>query len=320
MATVSNSNTKAQILKAYEELLTELKASRKENTALQQEIEQKRKLVEKAKQATAEDATLPLKQLRSSINQQLDELEEALDSEQDKLKSIQDAIAIEKERLEEHYKLKTQAESLDALLITSKQKKEDLEEQYKQRKADLEAEIQETRLKWKREEEEFEYNLKISRKKEANDYEEKQVKLERELQEQKETFDKNFADREQAIIEKEGELVALQNQVESFEERLAKVVVEAEKQLQKQLSQEFEYQKLLENKDLQSELRLKDQIIENLKAKVEDQEKLIASLTGKVDNANDQVKDIALKAIENSSLRNITLSSERGKDDRNSDK
>lgn len=41
-------------------------------------------------------------------------------------------------------------------------------------------------------------------------------------------------------------------------------------------------------------------MIQNLQSKIEDQNQLIRQLTAKADGASDQVKDIALKAIEKS--------------------
>ena len=135
---VSNTNTKAQILKAYKELTDMLRQERQENTAMKRELENKRKIVAKAEEATQSDAPLGIAVLRKALNDELDRIEKAMSEEQEKFEQLQQAIAIEKEALEELYKVKAEAESLEALIITNKQAREKLEREMAERKAELE--------------------------------------------------------------------------------------------------------------------------------------------------------------------------------------
>lgn len=300
---VSNANTKAQILKAYKELTDMLKQERQENTAMKRELENKRKIVAKAEEATKSDAPLGIAVLRKALNDELDKIERAMAEEQEKFEQLQQAIAIEKEALEELYKVKAEAESLEALIITNKQAREKLEREMAERKAQLEEDITATKLKWKREQEEYEYQLKILRRKEENEYQEQKAQQEKELTEQKAAFDKEVAERRRALEEQEEELASLRKQAAEFDARLQKAVEETEKAVSERLNREFDYAQKLQAKDLEAELRLSKQEIDSLRAKIKEQQELISSLSNKSDTATQQVKDIALKAIETTGAR-----------------
>ncbi len=300
---VSTTDTKAQILKAYKDLAATLKQERDENAALKRELEKKRKIVERAEESTQGDAPQGIAVLRKALNDQLDKIERAMAEEQEKFEQLQQAIAIEKEALEELYKIKAEAESLDALIVTNKQAREKLERELASRKEELEEQITATRLKWKREQEEYEYHLKILRRKEEDAYQEQKTQQEKELAEQKAAFGKEVAERTKALREQEEELAALRKQAAEFEARLQKAVAETEKAVSQRLTREFDYSQKLQAKDLEADLKLSKQEVDSLRVKIKEQQDFIASLSSKSDTATQQVKDIALKAIENAGAR-----------------
>lgn len=300
---VSTTNTKAQILKAYKELAAMLKQERDDNVALKRELEKKRRIVERAEEATQADAPQGIAVLRKALNDQLDKIERAMAEEQEKFEQLQQAIAIEREALDELYKIRAEAESLDALIITNKQAREKLEREMAERKEELEGQIADTRLRWKREQEEYEYHLRIMRRKEEDEYQEQKARQEKELAERKAAFEKEVAERSKALKEQEDELAALRKQAAEFDTRLQKAVAETEKAVSQRLTREFEYNQKLQAKDLEAELKLSRQEVESLRGKIKEQQELIASLSSKSDTATQQVKDIALKAIENAGAR-----------------
>jgi len=308
MRKISTTNTKAEILKAYQELQNELKEQGLQNTALQQELEKKRKMVAVAVEQTKDGgATHTIRHIRESLNAQLDKIEQGIAGEQQKFEELQKAIVIEKKTLEDLYKVKAEAESLEALVITNKQAKEHLEKEMEERKAGLLAEIEGTKMQWKREQEGYEYNLKIKRRDEEDAYLQKKLKQEKELSERKVAFEKEINEREQAVGAQEEELERLRKEVAGFEERLQNSVEATEKSVTARLTKEFEYLQKLETKDLEANLKLGKQEIESLKVKVKEQQELIHELSSKTDGATQQVKDIALKAIENSGIRNFPI-------------
>lgn len=314
----SNSNTKAEILKAYDELLKVLQDEKSQNTALRQEIEQKRKTVSNVVEQTKikGGATQSIQHIRELLNHQLDKIEDGISKEQEKFEDLQKAISIEKETLENLYKVKAEAESLEALVITNRQAKENLDKEMNERKQALLEQIEETKLGWKREEEEYQYKIKIQRRNDEDAYKEKKAKLEKDLTDRKTEFEKSISDREKAVAEQEDEMVQLRKEVEGFEAKLVKAVATAEQSITDNLTKEFEYRQKLETKDLEAKLQLREQEIEGLKVKVQEQLNFINSLTSKTDNATQQVKDIALKAIENAGIRSLTLPGTDRKDEK----
>lgn len=316
MKTVNSSNTKAQILKAYQEAVAQLRAHQEDNAALKKELAQKQKTVEKATTITQADAPKDIRGLRRQFIQQMDELEAALEAEQSKLADLQAAIGIEEENLEEVYQIKREAASLDALVSTNRQAREKLEAELRDRKAKLEAEIEETRKAWKREEEEYAYELQLKRRREADEYAAKRAAQEKEWQDKKAAFEQEMATREQKVAEQESELAQLRTQAEAFEQRLQTSVEQTEATVKERLTREFEYQQQLQVKDLEAQIKLDAQQIDNLKTKVREMQQLIDTMSGRAENATQQVKDIALKAIEHSQLRPTYFGSERKREEK----
>lgn len=312
MAQVTNSSTKAQILEAYETLLEQIKQERKESTVLRQELEKKQSLLEKAKSAAQGAATLNLQQIRKALNDQLDEIEEKLAEEQQKYEALRQGATLLQQELQTLHQIKAEAESLEALVAAHRQAKGKLEQEIADRRQSLDAEIEETRTRWAREQEAFDYNLKLKRRNEQDAYNEQKAKLEKELAEKKVVFEKNIAEREQAVAAQEEELKRLRKESEGFDARLNSAVQQAEKAVQERLSREFEYQQKLTTKDLEAELKLRDQMIQSLEGKVKEQQELIAALSTKTDQAGQQVRDIALKAIDKSGVVGVPMERSRG--------
>jgi len=153
----------------------------------------------------------------------------------------------------------------------------------------------------KREEEEYSYNLHITRKKEQDTYDHNKTTLEKQLTDKKASFDKEIAEREKLVAEREIEFAELKKKSESFEKELSRAISETEKRVTEQLNTKFNYETQLKNKDNEGEIKLKDQIILTLQNKIKDLELLNKQLSVKVDNSEINVKEIAIKALDTSS-------------------
>jgi len=275
MSKVANTSTKADILAAYEELLEQIKQERKESTSLRQELEKKQALLEKANTAAKGESTLSLQQMRKNLNEQIDQVEAGLVEEQQKYESLRQGVAILKAELDNLYKIKAEAESLEALIMANRQAAEKLERELEARRITLESEIKSVKSTWDREQESYEYDLKLKRRNEQDAYNEKKAKLEKELGEKKIEFDKNNAEREQSLAAREEELKRLRKENEGFEQRIESAVKQAEKAVNERLTREFEYQQKIQVKDLEAELKLRDQMISSLELKIKEQQEMI---------------------------------------------
>ncbi|HMQ46934.1 MAG TPA: hypothetical protein PKA00_05545 [Saprospiraceae bacterium] len=307
MSKVSNNNTKSEILAAYEELLEQIKNERKDSTALRQELEKKQQLLEKANNVAKGEATLSLQQIRKSLNEQLDQLEQRFVTEQQNYETLTQGVAALKQELNHLHQIKAEAESLEALIISNRQAKEKLEKDMEERRFALEAVIEHTQTKWAREQEAYDYDLKLKRRNEQDAYQEKKAKMEKELSEKKIEFDRTMSEREQAIVAQEEEIKRLRKESESFDTRLNAAVQQAEKAVIERLTREFDYQQKIQIKDLEAELRLREQMIQSLENKVKEQQSTMSAMSERTDLAGQQVKDIALKAIEKSGLIGVPV-------------
>ena len=331
---VSVNNTKAQILKAYEELLKEVEAKKADNPKVLHKEQEEKKKVASATAKTEEGIVKNIAELKLKIGDSLDAIAKNLLSEKEQLREIQEAIAIEKKNLEDLYGISANADTLAALLLAQEEKKKSFEEEMKNRKSEFDEkmarekaafgeEMKNQRAAWlqekketaqkqkeekeeqlkkrAREEEEYKYNLAQTRKKEQDAYDLKKELQERELEEKRAAFEKEISEREKAVTEAENELNTLREQVTQFPKELEKAVKSTEVRITKELQGQYKFEKELLAKETEGKLNLLKQTIQTLEAKIIEQDNLIKQLSQKADVSEKTVKDIALKALDTAS-------------------
>ncbi len=309
---LSEKNTKAQILEAYEKLLKKVEQKSNDNPKEVQQRKQDVQTVEKATKTTEEEIETQIAKIKSDFVSALEIIEKELADERKKLETIQNAIRIEEKRLDDLYGISVNADSLSAILLAQKEQKEQFEQEMAARKEELSSQIAQTRATWekekaahdealkaekenlakmrRREEEEYAYNTQQKRKKEEDEYLQMKNRQEAELKERKIAFEKEVAEREKQLKESENELATLRAQAESFETKLAEAVQKAQAETEKRLQSVYAYEKELREKEVEGIINLKDHQIQTLQSKIKEMEQ--------VDVSEKTVKDIALKAIE----------------------
>lgn len=335
---VSVKSTKNEILDAYNDLLMSIQEKKAEEPRKVQEREKQETTLKNASELTFEGIVKNISSLKVSLASALDKLSESFTGEFQKFEELKQAIEVEKNQLKELYQISTGADSLAAMLLAQKEKKEQFESEIATRKAEFdekiklererfEAEMAEKKALWKkeqeifqvkskeeleeskkskmREEEEYQYNLKLTRKKEADLYEDKKAKLEKELAEKKIVFEKEFSAREAAIKIAESELNELRQRTAGFPKEIEKAAEAAVKNTTEKMQLEFNFAKELTTKQNEGEIKLRDQIIETLKSKIKDIETSLKELSQKSVTAETTVKEIAMKAIESSTKLQI---------------
>ena len=331
---VSVKNTKNQILDAYNDLLQKLQVQRTEEPKKVQEQKKKEELVGNAKSLSNQGIVKGIAELKVNLSSALDQLGDKFITEYKEFEELQQAISVEKQNLEDLYQLSANTDSLAVMLLAQKEKREQFEIEMNERKLVLsekinlenenhETEIQGKRVIWKKEQaeqvltlkeetaktkkereregEEYQYNLKINRKKEIDQYEEKKQKLEKELTEKKTAFEKEFQERKIKIEEAETELLELRKKNTAFPAEMEKAVNTAVKAETEKLQSVHQFEKELKDTEIEGELKLKAQTIDMLKAKIKEMEIAIKDMSQKTITAESSVKDIAIKAIESSS-------------------
>lgn len=319
---VSPTNTKTEIFEAYNELLKQMENQPSGQPKEVKEKEERDNTVKTAISVNKEGIIKQIANLKLSLNADLEKVEDALVSESKKLTQVQAAITIQEQRLKDLYTINATADSVSAMLTLQKEKKEAFEKEIEQKRIQFDDEISTVRQKWekdksdsetlakeekdrlqkqrKRDEEEYAYNMELSRKKDTDQYELKKQILTKELADKKNSFEQEIKSREQAVIEAEQELIDLRTKAASYPKLLEQSIKEAVTESTEKLQTTYKYETQLKAKEYESDVKLRDQDIANLKSKIKDLEIQLVQFATKADQADKSAKDIAIKAIESS--------------------
>lgn len=139
------------------------------------------------------------------------------------------------------------------------------------------------------------------RQKERDHYVAEKQSLENELTMKRIALEKEFAERETKIADQEQEFKVLKEKAEKFPVELQKAIQEKKKLVTEHLKFKYDYETRLAQKEVEGERKLYQQMIASLEAKVIHLETQANQLTDKTNQANLQVQDIAVKAIEGAS-------------------
>ncbi len=172
------------------------------------------------------------------------------------------------------------------------------------RAQDIEEETAALEKKWQREKEEFEYAFSREKEQAHNKLLDKLQTLEKEIARKKNAFEEEFQQRssgldirEQAVLEKENELVRLREQVESFPAELESQVNAELDRVTRQLKSDFEKKEALLAAQYEGEKnvllsRLKS--MQNMISSCQEQNK---DLARRQEQAYEKAQDIATRAV-----------------------
>ncbi len=119
---ISIKSTKNEILEAYNTMLKKVKQQEKEKPAQSREAEERKETVAKAKEESEENIVNRLSSLKLETATTFDKLEKSFLQEQRRLSKMQQAIDTETKHLEDLYNIKTETDTLAALILTQKRK------------------------------------------------------------------------------------------------------------------------------------------------------------------------------------------------------
>jgi hypothetical protein len=322
---ITPKSTKNEILDAYHAVLKKMEEQKQASRREEKTRVEKREIVAEAHGNTMESIVKSLAELKLAIGKSLDELESQLLTEARRLGVMRQAFEIENKNLEEIHQIQAEANSLAALIEAQKDKKREFEADVETKAAAFETEMAQKRQQWKKEQEEFErtrkerddqakkerareeeeyaYGIKLTRKKDEDDYASRKNAQEKALEEKRASLEKSWAEREAALAPREQELADLRSRAEAFPGELEKAAKEAEARIVAKLKTEHQFEKQMLSKDSEAACRLKDQMIASLEAKIQNQEELIRQLSRKADEAGVSVQNIALKALDAGAAR-----------------
>lgn len=258
--------------------------------------------------------------LKSEISQMLADVSEKLSAEALRFRNLQKAVETKELELREIYGIEKSAASLAALIEAQSQKKREFELEMTQQRDELHREIDETRLAWQkerqahdvelrerevaekkardREKEQFEYGFKRDQQTLKDKLTDEKNTLEKELKLKKEAADKDFAERERILVERETEWNQLRVRAAAFPKELEATVEKAVKEVTEKITLEAKNREELFRKEFEGERNV-------LTARTQSQEKALKDLVDQNTRLNNQleaaykkVQEIAEKTIE----------------------
>ena len=285
---VSAKSSKKEILSAYQDLLNDFQ-KKSENVREKKESKQavEQESVKKASVYSVENILEAISNLDSNIRKSLRELGEQLIGESQKLNDLQDAIRIETENLEKIKKIKVEIDTLEGLIEAQKLQKAQFEEEIAKDEENFSNSMQAKKETWRREQEEYEYELSIRRKKEENEYEERRAVRENEL-----------ANREKAVKLAEQELFELRQKAERSKAELDQAVSKAKEEVEREVRKDEQIKMDLFMEKHDGERRIASLTIETLKEKTLGLESEVTALKEQLALATREVKEVAVKVIE----------------------
>jgi hypothetical protein len=313
-APVRPKRTKSEVQHEFADIQQEVSAARE--TANPKAAESVRIHDSEVRQAvqdiTPESVVTGISALGRDIGRTLSDLSEKITAEVQRLQSVREAVRLEQEELTRLHKIDVAATALDQLVQDYQREKERLESDISARRAEWEEEVRTTerdrkevedqvRKQRQREIDEYEYKKALERKKAQDKYDEEQRLLEKRNKERQEELERSWQLREVALKDREEELARLRADAAGFNERLEKERNAAAAEATKEAERRFEQQILVLKKDNETEKRVSDLQIKSLELTIAKQAEQLGALQKQLDEAKQQVQEIAVRAIEGAS-------------------
>ncbi len=328
MAQKNNDDNKSQILRAFQQLLEDKKnasqlIATKEETA---ERQKDKEVVDKASNYTVESIVKGLADSQLDFGNTIDSVTEKLTKELTKLTELQHAILVTTHQVAELQNTRIAADALDILQRENQEKLKDFEEESTKTYQLLETEINEKHLAWekeqqeydrllaekqatlekdrKREEEDYKYEVERQRKVEANQYEERKRKLERDLAEKGKEKEKVWQERERVLAENQPKFEEYKAKVATMPDELEKAVKKAREEAIKETYEAEQVKANLLEKEVTANSEVYELKIKSLEKTIEQQVSQLTQLTEQLQAGMKQAQELAMKAVQGTSKSN----------------
>lgn len=322
---MSDKSTKQEMLEAIAVLQQQLDDQRSASLNPERKLEEKRveEAVRIATEISPEGVDRGIGNLKAEIGRMLAQLADQLAAETNRFSQVQKAIAAKEKEMQELYGIEKAATTLAALIEAQNQKRREFETELAEQKAELQTEIEQTRLEWEkdkmahnlelkerdalekkardREKEEFTYVFKRDQQSWRDQFNDEKTKLEKEILLKRENAAKELAEREKAVVDREKELAELRAKAAGFPKELETTVAKTVKEATEKLLLEARNKEQLLTKEFEGKQNVLTTRIASLESVVKEQSEQLARATKQLELAYQKVQEIAEKAIEGSS-------------------
>jgi len=262
-----------------------------------------REVIETVKGLTMDGVANKIANTQVEIQKTLAQLSTNLTEKLSTLQTVEEAIALQRAKLQELYQIEAQAHTADELNGQILAQREAWAKEQQQRDNKWAEEAGDRKKQWAREETEYKYALNIERQKETDTHAQK-VKLEqRAHQEKLEQMEKNWKERETTLAAREKELEELKAKVAAFPEDLKKEVAREVAIATNSQKRDYETKITLLTKDAETEKKLAAQTVASAQDTIAKLNQQITDLRTTLDQAHKDVKEISGKALDSASGR-----------------
>jgi hypothetical protein len=321
MTTVAGKDNKQQLMQAFGQIITDRKKLESKIATKQEEADKakNKELLEVASTYTVDSIVKGIADLQLEFGGIVNSLSEKLGKENSKLDELNRAIEIETQRLQELQKIRVVADTLDILTQEHQEKLKNLEQDIATKRESLEKEITSRRKEWQKEQadfeealeayneslakqrqqetEEYQYKLENSRKINTDAYEAKNRAVERELQENSQVKQKDWAGREKILSKNQPLFTEYQQKVTAFPNELEEAVKKAREEAIKDTSQKAKIEADLFEKEWESTKQSYELKIQSLEEAIKKQSEQIEGISIQLQTALKQSQDLAMRAF-----------------------
>ncbi len=332
---LTSSSTKAQVVEAYEQLEKDYKKLATELDRVKEERDDAANRAarvpassaapaaakgEGISAATIEQIIGSLTTLRNGFGTASSKLSTGLVAEATRLQDLRRQNTDTTQQLAALHKLQITAETLADLICAYDDKTRQFEADAAQKRAAFATEMADKKKAWqkeqadadtrikerneaaksgqKREAAEYKYQLDMSRKLDADQYAQQQKQLKKELERVEEVKRAEWAVREEKISVQEQEYAQSRSRVENLSKELEASVKKAREETTKRAQRKIQIEVDLRAKETEGERRLQELQVKSLEDIITQQGQQLAGLRAQLEAAQQQARDLAVKAIE----------------------
>jgi hypothetical protein len=245
-------------------------------------------------------------ELAKNVSSNLDALLRQMLDDVEKFENLRQAIDLREKQLQSLYHVEVAATTLETLVAEYADKKRAFELEHTTQHAELSDSIATKKRSWQREEEEYEYTLKLHRTREQSQFEEGIRKKEAE-----------FQVREDTIKTTEDELETLRSRVANISAEQEKFLQTAEQNVTKRLVAEHTAHTALLEKTWESEKRIFELSFANLETQYKRLETEVIHLKKEAESAQKKAQELAVTVIEHGGRHSVHRNDMRENDEKN---
>ncbi len=317
-------DSKQQLMQAFQQIIVDRKKLENKIATKQEEAEKakNKETLEAASTYTVDSIVKGLADLQLEFGSIVNQLSEKLATQNSKLDELNRAREIATQNLQEFQQIRIVADTLDILTQEHQEKLKILEEDIRSKRETLEKEIAQKRKEWQKEQAEYEealqayneslakqrsletdeyqYKLETTRKLNTDAYEAIKRDSEREIQENTQHKEKDWAEREKIFKQRQPLFTEYQQKITAFPNEMEEAIKKAREEAIKETSQKAKVEADLFEKDWESTKQSYEAKIQSLEQTIQKQVEQIEGISVQLQTALKQAQDLAMRAFDGS--------------------